>query len=263
VAPGEPALLHELTSAITMRIFEFPEVDGQRMNASACALLWHLPQVRARAASSPASARESQASSATASHVAAQLQRIMRHTGASRTVRSEPRRHRPATAAARGTLEHRHELQAVASPGILPSGTPAQAAPSARSKPRAWRRRREHVCDPADKAFSNSYWVTCPMRTVPPPMPLWPARDPQGRRPVWCAVLYDLLVPELCASGRLLWVRDAAAARTPPGAWRGTTEAPWQFTLASTPMRRTKLAPSGPTVRGGRRRAAEVTPYCC
>ena len=57
-------------------------------------------------------------------------------------------------------------------------------------------------------------------------------RDPQRQMScVVAPVLYDLLVPELCASGRLIWVRDTAAALDDTRSVAWDAGAPWQFKL--------------------------------
>jgi hypothetical protein len=57
-------------------------------------------------------------------------------------------------------------------------------------------------------------------------------RDPQRQTScVVAPVLYDLLVPELCATGRLIWVRDAAAALDDTRSVAWDAGSPWQFKL--------------------------------
>jgi superfamily II DNA or RNA helicase len=77
-------------------------------------------------------------------------------------------------------------------------------------------------------------------------------RDPQ--RQISCVVapvLYDLLVPELCATGRLIWVRDADDTLDDTRSVAWDAGAPWQFklgTLADTARQSWRL--QGQLVRG-------------
>jgi superfamily II DNA or RNA helicase len=65
-------------------------------------------------------------------------------------------------------------------------------------------------------------------------------------------ILYDLLVPELCASGRLLWVRDTAAALDDTRSVAWDDGAPWQFTLRiDADAARQSWRLQGQLVRGG------------
>ncbi|MDH3605277.1 MAG: hypothetical protein OEU26_37265, partial [Candidatus Tectomicrobia bacterium] len=69
---------------------------------------------------------------------------------------------------------------------------------------------------------------------APAPSPYFHREPPRPRSCVVAPVLYDLLLPELCATERLLWVRDGGALDdTQSVAWDDGP--PWQFKLCTLP----------------------------
>jgi superfamily II DNA or RNA helicase len=88
--------------------------------------------------------------------------------------------------------------------------------------------------DPADQRLLEFLLGHTAYETPSPSSPYFHREPPRPRSCVVAPVLYDLLLPELCATERLLWVRDGDALDdTQSVAWDAGP--PWQFKLRIDP----------------------------